>query len=162
MLKKILWTLVIALVLIQFIRPAKNIHKVDASNTLAAQVTVPEDIQVILKTACYDCHSDNTAYPWYNYIQPVMWWMTDHVNDGKKHLNFDAFATYSLAKQYHKIEEIKEVIEEDEMPLASYTLIHKDAVLSDIQKQAILKWVATTLDNYKNQYPADSLIRKRK
>lgn len=160
--KKVLWALVAILIIIQFIRPEKNINEVTAVNTINAQVTVPDNVQTILKTACYDCHSNNTVYPWYNNIQPVMWMMTKHVNEGKEHLNFDELATYPLAKQYHKIEEVEEVIDNGEMPLSSYTIIHKDAKLTEEQKQILKDWVNTSLATYKSKYPADSLIMKRK
>lgn len=159
--KKIIYLLIAVLVIIQFIRPDKNVNEVNASNTINAIVPVPENVQSILKTACNDCHSNNTAYPWYNNIQPVMWMMTKHVNEGKEHLNFDEFASYPLAKQYHKIEEVQEVIEKNEMPLSSYTLIHKDAKLTDAQKKIMYDWVNASLDDYKSKYPADSLIMKR-
>jgi hypothetical protein len=94
-----------------------------------------------LKTSCYDCHSNKTAYPWYSNIQPVKWWLADHVNSGKRHLNFDEFNTYTTKKKLHKLDEITETINNGEMPLTSYTLIHSNAKLSSTDKSEIEKWV---------------------
>jgi hypothetical protein len=112
-----------------------------------------------LKTACYDCHSNNTRYPWYNNIQPVAWWLANHVRDGKRGLNFSEFTAYNIGKQYRKLDGINEEIKNGDMPLGSYTLIHKDAILSQQQKISIANWVTALRDSIKAQYPADSLKR---
>src|SRR5678816_163713 len=130
MLKKILLILLLILVVIQFIRPQKNIHPGSQASTISTIYTVPANVDSILVRACNDCHSNNTRYPWYNNIQPVTWYLNNHVIEGKEELNFDEFATYRISRQYHKLEEIKEQIEKDEMPLSSYTLIHRHAVLT--------------------------------
>jgi Haem-binding domain len=142
MIKKILIVLLLALIVIQFFRPAKNIHTGPeaTANDIGKVYAIPADVQGILKTSCYDCHSNNTVYPWYASIQPTAWWLSDHVNDGKKHLNFNEFASYSPKKQAHKLEEVVEEIKKDAMPLSSYTFIHGDAKLSDAQKLAITQW----------------------
>jgi hypothetical protein len=101
---------------------------------------VSPQIANILETSCYDCHSNNTIYPWYTNIQPVGLWMQDHVNEGKDELNFSEFATYSAKRADHKMEEVVEVLQEDEMPLSSYTLIHGNAKLNDEQKRAVIDW----------------------
>lgn len=93
-------------------------------------------------------------------MQPVGWWLDDHVNEGKRELNFDEFATYSLRKQYHKLEEIVEQVKEKEMPLNSYTWIHKDADLTDVQRQQLTGWADQLMADMKSKYPLDSLIKK--
>ena len=100
----------IALIAIQFFRPAKNINnKPDGiENDISKVMPVPDNIQTILKTSCYDCHSNNTIYPWYASIQPVAWWMNNHIEEGKKEINFNEFASYSLRRQYKKLGEIIE------------------------------------------------------
>lgn len=102
---------------------------------------VPGHVQGLLKTSCYDCHSNNTAYPWYSNIQPVKWWLADHVNSGKRHLNFDEFNTYTKEKKLKKLDEVAETVKEGEMPLSSYTIIHHNAKLSSTDKSEIEKWV---------------------
>jgi hypothetical protein len=86
MLKKILLSLLALLVLIQFFRPEKNLSG-ERSNDISTQYHVPQNINILFDKACNDCHSNTTRYPWYSNIQPVAWWLADHVNDGKRHLN---------------------------------------------------------------------------
>lgn len=163
--KKVLKTIGIALLVIfalaQFYpRPTKNIGI--ASNDISLAHAVPPNVKEMLNTACNDCHSNTTVYPWYSNIQPIAWWLNDHVKEGKAELNFSEFGNYNLARQFHKLEEVTEVIEKNEMPLQSYTLIHGDAKLSPDDKQLLLTWAADLRQTMKNKYPADSLIRKKK
>lgn len=157
--KKIGLLLLVCLVLIQFIRPAKNNGVVDSSKQIATVSLLPQDVNIILKKACYDCHSNNTFYPWYSNIQPVYFWLNHHIKEGKGELNFDEFASYRLRKQYHKMEEIVEQIKENEMPLSSYTLIHKDAVLTEVEKNTLIDWATAIMDTMKTKYPIDSLMK---
>ena len=139
MVKKILIVLLVVLVVIQFIRPAKNDSK-DFSKDITTVYPVPEDVMPILKRSCYDCHSNYTTYPWYDRIQPVAWWLQNHINEGKHHLNFSEFAGYTPKKQAHKLEETAEMIEKGEMPLGSYTFIHTDAKLSKEEATLLVNW----------------------
>ncbi len=159
--KKIGLFLLAGLVIIQFIRPAKNIHTVDASKQISTVVTVPENVNKIFQKACYDCHSNNTTYPWYSNIQPVYFWLNHHINEGKGELNFDEFASYRLRKQYGKMKKIISEVEENEMPLSSYTWIHKDAILTIEEKTAITNWATSIMDSMKAKYPIDSLVKKK-
>ncbi len=140
MIKKILIGLLLVLVAIQFIRPAKNQSAELSANDISRAYTISGEMQDLLKTSCADCHSNNTVYPWYSNVQPVAWWLSNHVNEGKKELNFSEFATYSPKKQAHKLKEVIEQVKEGEMPLNSYTWIHKNATLTDDQKLAISSW----------------------
>lgn len=158
---KILAGVVVGLVFIQFFRPEKNIASGVQTNNIAAEYTTPEEVQTVLVRSCNDCHSNNTVYPWYNNIQPVAWWLNHHVQEGKQHLNFDEFAAYSLRKQYHKLEELDEMIAEGEMPLFSYTLTHRGAILNDAQKQVLIGWTKKIRSDMEATYPKDSLIFKR-
>jgi hypothetical protein len=161
-LKKIGIALLIVLAAIQFIRPEKNIAASPSEQHIRKVQPVPADVDAILKKACYDCHSNNTVYPWYNNIQPVAWWLNDHVQDGKKHLNFDAYTSYNLRRQFHKMEEIEEQVKEGEMPMTSYTLIHSDAKLTEAEKNTLINWSIAFRDTMKAQYPIDSLIKPKK
>lgn len=140
MLKKILYVLLAAFIIIQFIRPKQNISAGPFPNDVATKFATSDDVALILKTSCYDCHSNHTKYPWYYHVQPVAWWLQDHVNEGKKELNFSEFVTYTPKRQRKKFQEIDELVAEGEMPLESYTLLHKYAKLSAEQKAAIKKW----------------------
>ncbi len=139
MIRKILYGLGIVFVILQFFRPAKNTTN-DKTNSLEQMVEVPQPIHQLLSKACYDCHSNNTRYPWYTEIQPLGWWIAHHVNEGKEELNFDVFKAYKPKKQDHKLEECIEMIQNDEMPLSSYTLIHGDAKLSNEEKKLLINW----------------------
>lgn len=163
MFRKIIWLLVIVLVVIQFFQPDKNIDSSGdpETNDVSNAISVPDSVQNVLQKSCYDCHSNNTDYPWYAEVQPVGWWLNHHIDEGKTELNFNEFSTYSLRRQYKKLEEIAEQVKEDEMPLSSYTLIHKDAILSKEQKMLITSWASAAMDSMKAHYPADSLLRKK-
>ena len=165
MLKKILkrtfQILLLAFIVIQFFRPAKNKAEAVSNNDISKLYPVPEDVQTILKTSCYDCHSNNTVYPWYAKVQPVAWWLNSHIEDGKKDLNFSEFASYRIRRQYKKLEEINELVKKNEMPLDSYLWIHKDAKLNEQQKLTLANWVNAVRDTIKATYPADSLVRKK-
>ncbi|GAB4413585.1 MAG: hypothetical protein OHK0039_20640 [Bacteroidia bacterium] len=160
-LRMVLLVLLGALVVIQFIRPAKN-QSSDAPGDMAAAYPVPDEVASILKVACNDCHSNYTRYPWYSNIQPVGWWLDHHVDEGKGHLNFSTFTQNRIAVQNHKFEEIVETVEEGEMPLDSYTWTHTDARLSPEQRALVIDWARTQMDSLRARYPADSLILRRR
>ncbi len=159
-LRRLLVVLLIAFIAIQFFRPKKNITEGAQPNNIASVYPVPDHVKGILAKACNDCHSNNTKYPWYNNIQPVAWWLADHVEEGKRELNFDEFASYSLRKQYKKLEEVNGQVKEGEMPLKSYTWIHGDAKLTNDEKLALAEWVESTRSAMEAKYPMDSLVRK--
>lgn len=153
--------LLIVLIVIQFIKPAKNTGEEIAENQITARHSVPENVQQILKASCYDCHSNTTNYPWYSRSQPIAWFLNDHILEGKKELNFSTFSTSAAARRYKKFKEIRQQVEKDEMPLKSYTLIHRDAVLSEQQKTTLINWAAKSMQEMEAQYPPDSLTRKK-
>ncbi len=159
--KGLFYLLLLAFVIIQFFRPAKNKSEGTSKNDISTLYAVPQNVQDILKMSCNDCHSNNTVYPWYAEIQPVAWWLNSHIEDGKKDLNFSEFATYRIRRQYKKLEEINELVKENEMPLDSYLWIHKDAKLSDQQKLTIANWAEAVRDSIRAKYPPDSLVRKK-
>ena len=138
--KKIIIALLGVLIFIQFIKPVKNQSDAVTPNDIFANFQSADSTKQLIQTACYDCHSNNTVYPWYAEIQPLAWWLADHVKEGKSELNFSEFASYKPKKADHKLEEVIEMIQEGEMPLKSYTLIHGNSKLSDVQKTAIITW----------------------
>ncbi|MEO5564687.1 MAG: heme-binding domain-containing protein [Chitinophagaceae bacterium] len=161
MIKKIFLFLLVALIAIQFFHPKRNETKAAQPNYIGSAFPIPPDVKNILAKACDDCHSNNTLYPWYSKIQPVDWWLDKHVQDGKKHLNLDDYTNRNLRYQYHKLEEIAEQVKEGEMPLKSYTWMHKDAILSETEKNTLINWADAMRDSMKAKYPIDSLIRKK-
>jgi hypothetical protein len=148
-LKKILLGLLIVLIVIQFIRPAHNTSTEITQTDLLKTYNVPDSVQAVLKTACYDCHSNNTNYPWYTNIQPIGWMMANHVKEGKAELNFSEFGSYSLRKQQHKLKSIGEEIEEGDMPIASYKLMHSNARLTKSQQSLLIDWATKMQDSLK-------------
>lgn len=158
--KKILIVLLIVFVFIQFIRPAKNKSDVISDNDISTKYPVPDSVQQILKVACNDCHTNNTRYPWYAEIQPVAWWLNNHIKDGKRGLNFSEFTTYRIKKQFHRLDDINEMVKKNEMPIGSYTIIHKDAILTNGQKLILANWTEALKDTIRSHYPPDSLLKK--
>lgn len=154
--KKIIIVLGIILVLIQFYQPDLNDGVALGENDITQTVSVPDDVMQILKTSCFDCHSNHTDYPWYNKIQPVGIWLANHVNEGKRELNFSEFNKYKAKRKRHKLEEMVKEIKEHEMPLSSYTIIHKNAILTNEQAQILINWADSAYQNI----PLDSISHK--
>jgi len=146
MLKKIIKIVailvVLALIGLQFVRPDFTNPPINYAETLEASVQVPENISAILKRSCSDCHTNTTVYPWYAQISPVSWWLKNHINEGHRELNFSVWATYQPKRKAKKLEEICEQVTKKEMPLPSYTWIHRDAILSDDDAKALCDWTA--------------------
>ena len=149
MVKKVFLILGIVLLLIQFFRPVKNISRGENPNSIDKKYPVPAEVSQVLSKACYDCHSNTTRYPWYAEIQPSAWILANHIKDGKSELNFDEFSQYTSKKQHHKMEEVKEMMEKSEMPLASYELLHKTARLTEQEKQILIGWAAGLMKEIK-------------
>lgn len=141
-----MYVLLAILVVLQFIRPTRNTGQAHGPNDITKVVKVPGKVMDILKESCYDCHSNHTEYPWYTNVQPIGWWIQHHVNEGKEELNFSEFKTYPLEKQKHKLHETEEMVEESEMPLDSYTMIHGDAQLNKEEMGLILEWVEAAMN----------------
>lgn len=140
MIRKILVGLLVALVVIQFIRPTRNKGAAETPTDITHATVVPDSTLRLLQTACYDCHSNHTNYPWYAEVNPVGLWLNDHINEGKRELNFSEFATYPTKRKIHKLEEVSETVEKHHMPLGSYLWIHSEARLTDAQRQTIIHW----------------------
>jgi len=152
--KKMAKVLLLVLIAMQFYRPEKNTAQGNHTAIFITETNPPEAVKLILKNTCYDCHSNNTRYPWYNNVAPVSYWLADHVTRGKGELNFSAWGSYSSKKKSHKLEEVVEVIEAGEMPLKEYTWTHTEAKLTDAQKEAIIKWAKQSKVLYElNQQP---------
>jgi hypothetical protein len=141
--KKILFILLGLVLAIQLIRPDTSTPAVDPAQDFMQVLQPPTEVATILKTACYDCHSYETRYPWYNQIVPVSWWLANHVREGREHLNFNTFAAISSGDQAEVLEETIEEIKKGKMPLDSYTWTHADARLSAEQKNVLVAWLNT-------------------
>lgn len=136
--------IVVAVVLaIQFIPVERNVSTVPAGQSFEKTEKVPANVAAILKVSCYDCHSNNTRYPWYSELQPGAWFMARHIKKGKEELNFDEFNNYSKRRKKAKIKSIISQIEKDEMPLKSYRMMHGNARLSADKKKELLDFFNT-------------------
>lgn len=148
-LKKILLLILVVFIIAQFFNPEKNEGTSSSIIAFLEETNPPEEVKLILKESCYDCHSNVTKYPWYNAITPINYWMADHIKNGSKHLNFSKWNDYSVKKKDHKLDEVIEMVEKNEMPLPSYTWMHGDAKLNDTQKKKILTWAKQMRQSYK-------------
>lgn len=140
MIKKLAIGLLILFIAAQFIQPSLNQGSSMGQQDISHAVSIPGNVMQVLKKSCFDCHSNQTTYPWYDRISPISWWVADHVNDGKRELNFTEFTQYSIKKQLHKMEEIRETVEKGEMPLKSYLVMHGDAKLTPNDKNLLVDW----------------------
>ena len=148
-LKKIGLALLVFFIGIQFIPKHYNQSETVLKTDFMRTFNVPKKIENLLKTSCYDCHSNNTHYPWYNKIQPVAWFMEGHIEEGKEELNFSEFGDYSKRRQKGKLKSIRSQIKDGEMPLWNYTLIHQDAKLSENEKEILEDWIDDLRDQLK-------------
>ena len=149
MIRKALYVLAVVLVLIQFYRQDLNNSSYESAvNEFIQQNNVTSEVESVLKTSCFDCHSNHTNYPFYAQVAPISFWINHHVEEGKEHLNFSDWNNYSIKKKLHKLDEIIEEINEHEMPLGSYTLIHHDAKLKEESSKLLINWSKELLKAY--------------
>jgi hypothetical protein len=146
-LKKILLGLLIVFIVIQFIQPAHNESNERLPTDMTKTINTPANVQHILKTACYDCHSNHTNYPWYSRVQPFGWLLANHIKEGKAELNFSEFGSYSRRRQISKLNGVANSIKDGTMPLSSYSLIHKNDRLSKENKTLLIDWATRTKDS---------------
>lgn len=139
--------LLIVFVGIQFIPTVRNESKGVPETDFMLVNNVPETIQNKLQVSCYDCHSNNTQYPWYNKVQPVAWILEDHIEEGKAELNFNEWDSLSNRRKKSKLRSIIKQIESDEMPLDSYTIVHKDAEFTEAESKELISWITSLKDS---------------
>ena len=145
--KKILLGVIIIFIAIQFIKPPRNKSGQALPKDITKMYRMPDTVQTVLKNACYDCHSNKTAYPWYVNIQPMGWLMAKHIRNGKADLNLSEFGSYSPRRQTSKLRSIANSIKDGTMPLPSYTWMHKNARLTKNEKAVVIDWVTKTKDS---------------
>ncbi len=138
--KRILIGILVFLIVIQAIQPTKNKGNAAGPKDITSVVQVPDNVMAVLKKSCYDCHSNNTTYPWYDNITPVNWWVADHIKEGKRELNFSTFGDYTAKRQNKKLDEVAETVEKGQMPLNSYLIMHGDAKLTAQEKELLISW----------------------
>jgi len=150
---KLRWIGIIAavvLMLIQFRQPDRSNPPVDQALTIAAQTEFTMPVSGLIRTACFDCHSNETRWPWYSYVAPVSWLVADDVAKGRRHLNFSEWEKYPKSKQVLKLGQIYEQVTKADMPLPKYLYIHSDARLSPADRDSIAAWTERVRDRESN------------
>lgn len=137
------------LIVMQFIRPEKNEGGYESVAAFEAEAKPSAAVANLLKANCYDCHSNQTQYPWYAEIAPISYFLKDHIDEGKEHFDFSSWTTYSTKKKDHKLEELIEEVEEGEMPLESYTWIHGN--ITEQERELIIQWAQLFRMSFKNE-----------
>lgn len=138
--QKLLVILLVLFIAIQFIRPERNIETNPSRYDIFHKTSQPIEISIMVQSACYDCHSNSTAYPWYASVAPASWIIAYHVKEGKDHLNFSDWKLLDSSQQQHALEDMIEVLEKGEMPLKPYQWLHKDAKLTAAKSEQIINW----------------------
>jgi hypothetical protein len=145
-LKQILFALLIVFIVVQFLQPARNQSGQVLQTELANTYSIPNNVHTLFKNACFDCHSNNTSYPWYSYVQPVGWLLAMDVENGKAKLNFSEFGSLSPRRQISKLREVENRIKDGTMPLPAYQLMHPDARLTQEGRQLLVDWIQKAKD----------------
>jgi hypothetical protein len=138
------WVIGAGLVLLaaQILQPEKNNPPVDTAEEFNTIYNPPAELTSVLKNCCYDCHSNETKYPWYAYFSPVSWYLNNHIREGREELNFSVWGTYQEEDLFKILEHVAEEVKEHKMPLSSYTWLHPEAKLTDTQREMIVRWFA--------------------
>ncbi|MDF4222006.1 heme-binding domain-containing protein [Maribacter sp. M208] len=144
LIKKIGLVVVVVFIAMQFFSPTKNTAAGNHTSAFITQTNPTPELKNLFETSCYDCHSNNTKYPWYNNIAPISYLLADHVKEGKEHLNFSEWQNYSLDKKDQMLAEIEEEVVDGKMPLSQYTLFHKDTELTPNEVVNLVEWVRQT------------------
>lgn len=145
LLKLIKWVLIVVaclFVIAQFKRPAKTNPAFDQSMALEAHTQLDPKVAAILDRSCNDCHSNKTRWPWYANVAPVSWFVIDHVEEGREHMNLSEWGKYSSDERKALLGDFCELVTENAMPLSSYTPLHPGSKLSDEDKKVICEWAA--------------------
>ena len=124
----------------QFVRPARTNPAIDQSQTIEAHTQMTPEVASILARSCNDCHSHKTVWPWYTNVAPVSWWLSNHVNEGRKDLNMSEWGRLPRDRQERKLRQICDEVTDGMMPLSSYLPMHPHARLSEQDKKTLCDW----------------------
>ena len=125
---------------VQFVRPARSNPPEVAGRSLEAHVRLTPEVETVLRRSCMDCHSNRTEWPWYSNVAPASWLVVDHVNHGRKHLNFSDWARFDREEAGHVLKSICKEAQGGSMPMPSYTLVHRDARLDGEDVRTLCDW----------------------
>lgn len=158
--KKISVILLVPFILIQFFPIDKNNPAPTPQMDFLTIKNTPESTANLIRNGCYDCHSNETKYLWYSNVQPIAWFLQDHIEEGRKELNFSTFATYEPKRQAHKLAEAIEQIEKGEMPLDSYIIAHSEAKFSEAQKQEVIQYLKLVESDIRREHQLPDEVKK--
>ena len=153
------WTaiaLVVIFAALQFIRPARTNPPVDEARTIQAHASLTPEVAAILNRSCNDCHSNQTRWPWYSNVAPVSWFVVNHVNDGRRDMNFSDWAQYSRSEQEGMLKQICREAKSGMMPLGSYLRLHADAKLSSADVKTLCDWAAAESQQLSQSFDANT------
>ncbi len=139
-LRYILSGLLVIVLVMQIFRIDKAIPETNLEYDYLIMTKPPVEIAYLIKAGCYDCHSNETVYPWYSNLAPISWSIKSHISEGREHLNFSEWGNYQPGKRGNKHDECKEMLVNGEMPLFSYKLIHSPANFNEEQKARLIAW----------------------
>src|SRR5215213_9188 len=143
LLKGLRWLLLIVagvLLAVRVVRPAKTNPAIDQTVALESHVNVEPPVAAILDRSCMDCHSNKTRWPWYSHVAPVSWFVIDHVNEGRDHLNFSEWGRYSWREQRALLGDICQETQRGTMPLSSYTPMHPGSKMTAEDVKTLCDW----------------------
>jgi hypothetical protein len=140
-LKIVLVVLLLGFISIQFFGIEKSNPEFDSQLDFLTIENPPENIEKIFRNACYDCHSNETQWPWYANVAPMSWMIEDHVEEGRDYINLNDWGDYELEDRHYILEEMMEEIDHEEMPLPAYRIFHRDSRITDIQKAELFEWI---------------------
>ncbi len=136
---------------IQFFGINRSVPSTDPGLDLMSVATPPERVRYLIHQGCYDCHSYETKYPWYSYIQPVSWFLQNHIDEAREHMNFSKWGTYSTDVRRDKLEHAGEMVEKRKMPLWSFRLEHPEARMTDKDIKTLTTWFSQRRDALKDR-----------
>lgn len=136
----------LVLIIIQFIPVDLPENNSDHSKDMVQTENAPDEVKFILSKSCYDCHSNQTVYPWYSKVAPVSWLVAKDIREARDEMNFSEWAELSKRKKIKMLNELAEEVEEKKMPLKIYTVVHRDAILTDEEISIIKSWTKSQSD----------------
>lgn len=141
----------IVFVVLQFFQPEKN-DKETLPTHIFTDEQIPDDVKNIIQSSCLDCHSNKTNYLWYDRVSPVSWLVNKHIIKGKKKLNFSEWAAQDVFDKYGAFTDIQKEVEKKNMPLKSYTMMHKNARLSEDERKTLVEWCSRRIKEINEEY----------
>ena len=149
--QQILFAVLIGFIVIQFIQPAPNQSGQVLQTDLSKTYSIPNNVHTLFKNACFDCHSNNTSYPWYSNIQPIGWILAKDIENGKAKVNFSEFGSLSSRRQISKLQGVENRIKDGTMPLPEYQFMHPSARLTEEERRLLIDWIQKTKDTLVSQ-----------